>query len=93
MVKEMKREIEKQLALFWDKRALEIVEDPLSVDQLGAPLESVMAVEALVDIGKILKIKIPVEVVIRNGGYENKEQFVNLVTSGIVKYVKVQGDD
>ena len=89
----MKSEIEKHLGQFWDKRALDIVEDPLSVDQLGAPLESVMAVDALVDVGKMLKIKIPVEVVIRNGGYENKEQFVNLVTSGILKYVKEQGHE
>lgn len=89
----MKSEIETHLGQFWDKRALDIVEDPLSVDQLGAPLESVMAVEALVDVGKMLKLKIPVEVVIRNGGYENKEQFVNLVTSGILKYVKEQGHE
>lgn len=89
----MKSEIEKHLGQFWDKRALEIVEDPLSVDQLGAPLESIMAVDALVEVGKMLQIKIPVEVVIRNGGYENKEQFVNLVTSGILKHVKEQGHE
>lgn len=85
---QIKAEIEKHLGQFWDKRALEIVEDPLSVDELGAPMESVMAVEALVEIGKMLKVKIPVEVVIRNGGYETKEQFVNLVTSGILKQLK-----
>lgn len=90
---EMKSEIEKHLGQFWDKRALDIVDDPLSVDQLGAPLESVMAVDALVEVGKMLQIKIPVEVVIRNGGYENKEQFVNLVTSGILKHVKEQGHE
>ncbi|WP_454869793.1 hypothetical protein [Pseudomonas putida] len=85
--------IEKALGKFWDKRALEIVEDPLSVDQLGAPMESVMAVDALVDIGKMLKIKIPVEVVIRNGGYESKEQFIHLVGTGILKHLKDQGHD
>lgn len=84
----MKDEIEKHLGQFWDKRALEIVDDPLSIDELGAPMESVMAIDALVDIGKMLKVKIPVDVVIRNGGYETKEQFVNLVTSGILKYLK-----
>ncbi|WP_440062179.1 hypothetical protein ACTACQ_23710 [Pseudomonas syringae] len=84
----MKDEIEKHLGQFWDKRALEIVDDPLSVDDLGAPMESVMAIEALVDIGKILKVKIPVDVVIRNGGYETKGQFVKLVTSGILKHLK-----
>ncbi|MBH3341592.1 hypothetical protein I5L51_20995 [Pseudomonas mendocina] len=89
----MKSEIEKHLGQFWDKRALEIVEDPLSTDQLGAPLESVMAVDALVEIGKMLQIKIPVEVVIRNGGYETKEQFVSLVTSGILKHVKELGNE
>jgi hypothetical protein len=51
-------------------------------------MESVMAIEALVEIGKMLKVKIPVDVVIRNGGYETKEQFVKLVTSGILKHLK-----
>ena len=84
----MKDGIEKHLGQFWDKRALEIVDDPLSVDDLGAPMESVMAIEALVEIGKMMKVKIPVDVVIRNGGYETKEQFVKLVTSGIIKHLK-----
>ncbi|AZE39151.1 hypothetical protein C4K06_6163 [Pseudomonas chlororaphis subsp. aureofaciens] len=84
----MKNEIEKHLGQFWDKRALEIVDDPLSVDELGAPMESVMAIDALLEIGKMLKVKIPVDVVIRNGGYESKEQFVNLVTAGILKHLK-----
>ncbi|NWD74032.1 hypothetical protein HX890_07840 [Pseudomonas gingeri] len=84
----MKNEIEKHLGQFWDKRALEIVDDPLSVDELGAPMESVMAIDALVEIGKMLKVKIPVDVVIRNGGYETKEQFVSLVTSGILRHLK-----
>jgi hypothetical protein len=88
-----KAEIESALGKFWDKRALEIVEDPLSVDQLGAPMESVMAVDALVDIGKMLKVKIPVEVVIRNGGYESKEQFIHLVGAGILQHLKAQGHD
>ncbi|KIU53181.1 hypothetical protein QV12_06380 [Pseudomonas putida] len=88
-----KSEIEKALGQFWDKRALDIVEDPLSVDQLGAPMESVMAVDALVNIGKMLKVKIPVEVVIRNGGYENKEQFISLVGAGILEHLKDQGHD
>lgn len=84
----MKDGIEKHLGQFWDKRALEIVDDPLSVDDLGAPMESVMAIEALVEIGNMLKVKIPVDVVIRNGGYETNEQFVKLVTSGIIKHLK-----
>lgn len=84
----MKNEIEKHLGQFWDKRALEIVDDPLSVDELGAPMESVMAIDALLEIGKMLKVKIPVDVVIRNGGYETKEQFVGLVTSGVLRHLK-----
>ena len=88
-----KGEIEKALGKFWDKRALEIVEDPLSVDELGAPMESVMAVDALVDIGKMLKVKIPVEVVIRNGGYESKEQFISLVGAGILQHLKEKGHE
>ncbi|OPG81549.1 hypothetical protein B2J73_20905 [Stutzerimonas stutzeri] len=88
---DLKAEIEKRLAEFWDKRALEIVDDPLSIDELGAPLDSMVAVDSLIEIGKLLKQKIPVDVVIRNGGYESKDQFVKLVMTGILKHMKKTG--
>lgn len=85
---DLKTAIEKLLAAFWDKRALEIANDPLSVDELGAPMDSIVAVESLLEIGKVLKRKIPVDEVVRNGGYESKEQFIKLVTANILEYLK-----
>ncbi|WP_256127454.1 hypothetical protein [Pseudomonas sp. NBRC 111120] len=43
----VKVEIEKLLGDFWDKRALEILEDPLATDDLGAPLDSIRCVRCV----------------------------------------------
>ncbi|HHF0816958.1 TPA: hypothetical protein ACPIDV_006037 [Pseudomonas aeruginosa] len=88
---DIKAQIEKHLSQFWDKRALAIANDPLSVDELGAPLDSIVALDALKEIGKMFKVKIPVDTVIRNGGYDSKEQFVELVTKEILKLLKKTG--
>lgn len=88
---ELKAEIEKRLGEFWDKRAIATDDDPLCVDDLGAPLDSVTAVESLIEVGKILSKKVPIDVVIRNGGYETKDQFVDLVTTGILKFLEETG--
>ena len=39
----------------------------------------------------MFKVKIPVDTVIRNGGYDSKEQFVELVTKEILKLLKKTG--
>ncbi|WP_430301907.1 hypothetical protein [Pseudomonas aeruginosa] len=87
----LKAQIEKHLTQLWDKRALAIADDPLSIDELGAPMDSIVALDALIEIGKLLPVKIPVDAVIRNGGYETKEQFVELVTKEIFKLLKKTG--
>ncbi|WP_313055340.1 hypothetical protein [Pseudomonas lopnurensis] len=84
---DLKADIEKRLGDFWDKRVISIADDPLSTDELGAPLDSITAVESLIEVGKILSKKVPVDVVIRNGGYETKEQFIELVTTGILIFL------
>jgi len=84
----MKAQIEALLEAFWDKRALEIIDDPLSTDDLGAPLESIAACEAFAGIDKLVGRKMPVELIIRHGGYESKAQFVTDVTRGVLKHLK-----
>ncbi|UVM66793.1 hypothetical protein LOY34_26505 [Pseudomonas sp. B21-009] len=84
----MKSQIEAYLGAFWDKRALEIIDDPLSTDELGAPLESIAACEAFAGIDKLVGRKMPVELIIRNGGYESKTQFVTEVTKGVLQHLK-----
>lgn len=84
----LKAEIEALLNAFWDKRAADIVDDPLSLDELGAPLDSISAVEAFASIDKLVNRKLPVELIIRHGGYTSKEQFVTDVTSKVLKHIQ-----
>jgi hypothetical protein len=86
----LQTDIETLLSTFWDKRAADIIDDPLSVDELGAPLDSISAVEAFKGIDKLVGSKLPVDLIIRHGGYSTKEQFVTEITSKVMKHV--QGD-
>lgn len=85
---DLKVEIEKLLGAFWDKRALDIIDDPLATDELGAPLDSIAACDAFVGIDKLVQRKLPVELIIRHGGYDSKTQFVSEITKGVLKHLK-----
>lgn len=84
----LQTDIETLLSTFWDKRAADIIDDPLSIDELGAPLDSISAVEAFKGIDKLVGCKLPVDLIIRHGGYSTKEQFVTEITSKVLKHVK-----
>ena len=84
----VKVEIEKLLGDFWDKRALEILEDPLATDDLGAPLDSIAACDAFVGIDRIVNCKLPVELIVRHGGYTSRQQFVTEITNGVLKHLE-----
>ncbi|WPN29898.1 hypothetical protein QMK54_29595 [Pseudomonas sp. P5_109] len=85
---DIKTQIETLLNAFWDKRAQDIIDDPLSTDQLGAPLDSISAIDAFVGIDKLVQRKLPVELIIRHGGYNSKEQFVTDVTDKVLRHLK-----
>lgn len=85
---DIKTQIEQLLGAFWDKRAQDIVDDPLSTDELGAPLDSISAVEAFVGIDKLVQRKLPVELIIRHGGYDSKDQFVTDITAKVLRHLK-----
>ncbi|VXD04060.1 conserved hypothetical protein [Pseudomonas sp. 9AZ] len=85
---DIKTQIEQLLGAFWDKRAQDIVDDPLSTDELGAPLDSISAVEAFVGIDKLVQRKLPVELIIRHGGYDSKDQFVSDITAKVLRHLK-----
>ncbi|MBT2748298.1 MULTISPECIES: hypothetical protein [unclassified Lysobacter] len=83
-----KAEIEAVLGQFWEEMAIELGEDPRDTSGLlGAPLDSLTAVEALLQLDTLLGRSIPAEVVIRRGGYESKEQFVELLTCQVLDYI------
>ena len=87
---DIKTQIETLLAAFWDKRAQDIIDDPLSTDEFGAPLDSISAVDAFVGIDKLVQRKLPVELIIRHGGYDSKEQFVTDITEKVLRHLKEQ---
>ncbi|MFG0541589.1 hypothetical protein ACF8EA_15540 [Pseudomonas sp. YQ_5] len=87
---DIRKQIETLLSNFWDKRAQDIIDDPLSTDELGAPLDSISAVDAFVGIDKLVQRKLPVELIIRHGGYNSKDQFVTDITDKVLRHLKEQ---
>lgn len=85
---DLKEQIETYLAEFWEARALAISEDPLATDELGAPLDSLSACEAFLYIDELVGEQLPVDLIIRRGGYESQEQFVEGVCQGILQYLE-----
>lgn len=83
----LQSKIEDLLAAFWDEREIAIAGDPTSIDDMGAPMDSLTACEAMIDIDVLVGKKIPVEVVISNGGYESRDQFIQQVTEGVLTYL------
>jgi hypothetical protein len=84
---EQKKAIEAILGHFWDQRAIEMGEAPQSTEELGAPLDSLTSMEALIEIDRLLKRKVPVEAVIQKGGYQTREQFMEEISTKVQKYV------
>lgn len=87
---DIRKQIETLLSNFWDKRAQDIIDDPLSTDELGAPLDSISAVDAFVGIDKLVQRKLPVELIIRHGGYNSKDQFVTDITDKVLRHLNEQ---
>jgi hypothetical protein len=83
----LQEQIEQLLGAFWDEREIAIASDPASIDDLGAPMDSLTACEAMIGIDVIVGKKVPVDVVILNGGYESRDQFIQQVTEGVLTYL------
>ncbi|MDR7024164.1 hypothetical protein [Pseudomonas peli] len=86
-MKTVRQQIEDKLGAFWDEREISIASDPTSLDDMGAPLDSLTACEAMLDIDVIVGQKVPVELVIQNGGYESREQFIQQVTDAVLNHL------
>lgn len=92
-MKDMRAEIESLLRKFWEERAIAIDEAPTSVDELGAPLDSITSMEAIMDIDDLLQQKLPVERIIRKGGYNSEEDFVSDVTAKVLEVLGELGHE
>lgn len=84
---EHKAELEQILSDFWDSNEIPMDGDPTSTDQLGAALDSITAVEVLLEVDILFKRKISVEAVIQRGGYKDKQEFVTKLRDQILMVV------
>jgi len=84
-----RRRIQELLEQFWDERAI-LIETTGTVEDLIDEIDSLSAVDALIPIEDLLGMDIEAARVIRRGGYESKEQFVDQLAASVVQYAGVQ---
>ena len=84
---EMESKIRNTLDAFWEDRAIPTEDGGSIVEALVAPVESMTAVEVLVDLDKITGEKIP-NTVIQAGGYMTKGEFLDKLTAAVLKYLQ-----
>ena len=89
-MEQIKPAIEASLLQFWNARSIEVDETSESVDDFAEPLDSLTAVEALIETDKIVGMPIPEGRVIRRGGYYTKAQFIEHLTKCVLTYVAEQ---
>lgn len=80
--------IKAHLNAFWDEQAIAVDADSTSIDDLVAAMDSKTAVEALIEVEDIVDMELPVGDVVRQGGYKSREEFIEVLTASIVKYVE-----
>lgn len=84
---ELEGKIKAALEEFWDERAIPAEGGAVStVDELVGPVESMVAVEVLVDLDKITGMKLP-NSIIQAGGYNTKDEFVNKLGAAALAFV------
>lgn len=75
---------------FWAEQSISVDGESTSVDDLVAAMDSFTATEVLERIEEIVGIELPSGKVIRQGGYDTKDQFVDVLTARILDYVAKQ---
>lgn len=82
------------LSSFWDQNVLEVPptegngEEEIPIDEALVQLDSITAVDVLIDIEKVVGKHLPVEKIVRKGGYTSREQFIEEVTKAVEGYVE-----
>jgi hypothetical protein len=72
---------------FWEEQSISVDGESMSVDDLVAAMDSFTATEVLERVEEIVGMDLPSGKVIRQGGYDSKDQFVDLFTARILGYV------
>jgi acyl carrier protein len=71
-----REQVREALAQFWEETRI-AVEETEDVEGLIDELDSQSAIDVVIRVEKILGVEIPEEKVIRPGGYDSKQQFVD----------------
>jgi hypothetical protein len=84
---DLKSKVASELEAFWAEQAGGPAASGDGVDDLVAAMDSFTATEVLEGIEKLVGMELPSGDVIRRGGYESKDQFVEDLSTRIVQYV------
>lgn len=87
---DLKTAIEATLAKFWDERALAAEGQAETVDGFVNEMDSLTAIEALIELEEITHIEIDEGAVLRTGGYDSREQFITDLTERVLKFVSAK---
>jgi len=80
------------LSAFWDQNVLEVptdegrADEEIAIDQPLVQLDSITAVDVLLDLEKVVGDHLPIEKIVRKGGYSSKEQFIEEVTKAVDEF-------
>lgn len=84
------------LAALWDVNVLETpstdgsTEEHVPVDHPLIALDSLTAVEVLVEVEGVVGAALPIEKIVRQGGYSSKEQFIEEVAAAVEEFMGAQ---
>lgn len=81
-------QVRQSLEKFWEEESLGLDAESTSIDGLVAAMDSMTAVSALIDIEKIVGMELPTGEVIRRGGYDSMQQFIDDLSTRVIQYVK-----
>jgi hypothetical protein len=85
---DLKSKVAAELEAFWEEQAGGPTGAGEGVDDLVAAMDSFTATEVLEGIERLVGMELPSGDVIRRGGYDSKEQFVEELSAQIVQYVQ-----
>lgn len=83
----LKTQIEEFLAKYWDDHAIIMDNNAACTSDLGAPIDSLALCEVLIDIDLLVGKEIPIDVVVKNGGYETRDQFIHEITQNVILFL------
>lgn len=85
-----REQVRQALEEFWEENRI-AVEETENVEGLIDELDSQSAIDVVLRIEKILKTEIPEEKVIRPGGYDSKQQFLDDFLARLDQFLATKG--